>query len=194
VSRAALIEELRRKAVEDSEALWRDARAEAGNCRLEAAREIEDRRSAVAAQAAATALRLEEAAAAGAQREVREMLARATSALADRLHGLARVELARLHHAGAGGSFEALAAELPHRTWERVCVGPADLEVARRMFPQAEIVCDARIAGGMEAQDEAGRIRVSNTLETRLESAWPDILPGLVAEILTEGSSHQPVA
>lgn len=194
MSRAALIEELRRKAAEDSQALWRDAKAEAENCRLDAAREIEDRRSAVAAQAAATARRLEEAATAEAQRKVREMLAKAATALADRLHGLARVELARFREEGAGGLFEALASELPHRSWERVRVNPADLELARGIFPQAEVVCDAGIAGGMEAQAEAGRIRVSNTLETRLESAWPDILPGLVAEIFTEGPDHQPPA
>jgi vacuolar-type H+-ATPase subunit E/Vma4 len=46
----------------------------------------------------------------------------------------------------------------------------------------------------MEVEAEAGRIRVSNTLEARLATAWPDVLPGLIAKVLAESSSHQPVA
>jgi vacuolar-type H+-ATPase subunit E/Vma4 len=194
VSRAALIEDLRRKAAEDSEALWRDAKAEAEKCRLEAAREIEDRRARDSAQGAVTVRRLEEAAASRAQREAREILAKAATALAERLRGHARAELGRFRQEGADGLFEALATELPHRQWQRVSVNPADQQLARARFPQAEIVCNAGIAGGMVVEAEEGRIRVTNTLEARLETAWPDILPGLVEGILAETPDHRTAA
>lgn len=194
MSRVALIEDLRRKAAEDSEALWRDAKAEAEKYRLEAAREIEDRRSGDSARRAATARRLEEAAASLAQREAREILAKAATALADRLRALARAELERIRQQGADDLFEALASELPDRQWQRVHVNPADQQRARARFPRADVVCDAGIAGGMAVEAEDGRIRVSNTLEARLETAWPDILPGLVEGILAETADHRTAA
>jgi vacuolar-type H+-ATPase subunit E/Vma4 len=194
VSRAALIEDLRQKAAEDAEAVWRDAKSDAEKAKLDAARQIEEQRTSVSAEAAATARRLEEAAIAAADRKAREVLMTAAASLAERLRGLARAELARLRDEGAEALFAALAAELPPRRWQRVRVNPADLQFARTQFPKAEIESDASIAGGMAVEAEEGRIRVSNTLETRLDTAWPDILPGLVAGILQEYPGHRPPA
>jgi vacuolar-type H+-ATPase subunit E/Vma4 len=194
VSRAALIDDLRRKAAEDAEAVWRDAKAEAEKARLDAARQIEEQRASVAAEGAATARQLEEAATAEAERKAREIRMTASAALADRLRGLAGAELERIRQEGAARLFAALASELPVFRWERVRVHPADQQIAHAQFPEAEIECDAGIAGGMAVETEEGRIRVSNTLETRLETAWPDILPGLFADILEESPDHRPVA
>ena len=194
MSRAALIEDLRRKAAEDAEAVWRDAKAEAEKARLDAAREIEEQRTSVAAEVAATARRLEEAGTAEAERNAREIRMTAATTLANRLHGLARAELASFRQQGAERLFAALSAELPPVPWQRVRVSPADQPLARARFPEAVVECDASIAGGMAVEAEEGRIRVGNTLETRLESAWPDILPGLVADILEESPGHRPAA
>ena len=65
-------------------------------------------------------------------------------------------------------------------------VNPEDRTAARSLFPQAEVIADATIAGGLDVED--GPVRISNTLQSRLESAWPEILPGLMKEILEEVS------
>lgn len=194
MSRAALIEDLRRKAAEDAEAVWREARAEAERCRLDADRQVEEQRTVLAKQVAAAARQLEEAANVEAARKSRELLAAASAELGDRLHRLARAGLGRLREEGADRLFAALAAELPRRSWERVRVNPADRHRAQAWAPQAEVVCDAGVAGGLEVEAEEGRIRVSNTLDTRLDTAWPDILPGLVAGILAEHPNDRPAA
>jgi len=194
VSRAALLDDLRRKAAEDAEAVWRDAKAQAEKARFDAAREIEEQRTSVSAEVAAAARRVEEAATAEAERKAREIHVTAATALADRLHGLARAELGRFREQGAERLFAALVAELPPLRWQRVRVNPADQQLAHAQFPEARVECDASIAGGMAVEAEEGRIRVSNTLETRLDTAWPDILPGLIAGILQESPGHRPPA
>jgi len=191
VSRAGLIRTLRRGAAEETAALWRDTRAEADKLRLEAAHEIDAERLAAAQQAAATAQRIEQAATAAAEREARDIRMSARIALAERLHGLAIAELPNLRAQNPEKLFRALAAELPALAWQKVRVNPADETLARQHFPQARVECDTQISGGMETEAEGGRIRVNNTLEARLESAWPELLSGLIATILRETSNDQ---
>jgi vacuolar-type H+-ATPase subunit E/Vma4 len=82
--------------------------------------------------------------------------------------------------------FEALADEIPGRAWPRVRVNPADSDLARHRFPDAEILADDDIVAGLVVEDDDGRIRIDNTLETRLARAWPQILPGIVGEAMKE--------
>ncbi len=194
MSRSALVESLRTKAAEDVEAVWRDARAAADRYRLELAGELE-RQRAERLQASALAARLEdEAATAEAGRRARAIVAQASIGFADRLHGIALTELALLRNEDPDLLFEALAAGLPDLGWQVVRVNPADLARARQRFPRADVLCDGGISGGLEVDAEAGRIRVSNTLEARLATAWPDLLPRLIETILKEASAHRPAA
>ena len=190
MGRQALIEDLRRKAAADAEAVWRSARAEAEQWRLDAAREIEARRVEKTREAAEAARRQEEAALADAERRSREVRATTTAALAERLHGIARDVLRGLGQEGGRHLFQSLADELPPREWQSVHVGPQDLVFARERFPRAQIVCDDSISGGLAVAAEEGRILVRNTLEARLRAAWPDLLPGLVAEVLRESGDR----
>ena len=194
MSRVALLESLRRQAAEDGEAIWRDARDSAEKYRLEMEKVLEQQRAQNLQVAAAAAQRLEAEATAQARHRAREIRTNAAIALAERLHRLALAELPRLRSAGAGTLFVALAGELPRREWQRVRVNPSEKGLAREQFPRAEVVGDEAIAGGMEVQAEEGRIRVSNTLETRLATAWPDMLPGLMATLLTEPRDQQSAA
>jgi len=100
----------------------------------------------------------------------------------------------RLRKAGAEAGFAALAAELPASEWRRLRVNPADESAARRLFPMAEVEGEPTIAGGLRAEADGGRIAVDNSLEARLETAWPDLLPGLIRSIDTESSDHRPAA
>lgn len=166
-------------------------RAEADKLRLEAAREIDAERLAIAQQAAATTQRIEQAATAAAEREARNIRMNAAIALAERLHDLALGELPSLRVQNAETLFSSLAAELPALGWQKVRVNPADETLARQRFPQAHVECDTQISGGMETEAEGGRIRVNNTLEARLKTVWPELLSGLIATILPEASHGQ---
>jgi V/A-type H+-transporting ATPase subunit E len=194
MGRAALIESLHSRATEDVEALWSDVRAQAEAYRLELARALEQQRLREADAAAALARKLQDDAAVEARHRAREIRAQTALALADRLHRLAVAELPNLRDASGPELFQALAGELPQRDWQRVRVNPADREVACAWFPAAEVVCDPAICGGLEVEADAGRIRVSNTLETRLESAWPDLLPNLVNDLFTKSNAQRTAA
>ena len=89
--------------------------------------------------------------------------------------------------------FSRLVAELPPLSWEKVYVNPSDLALARDLFPDAEVVADGDISGGLEALAENGSIRVINTMEKRLERAWLTILPAIVQDI-REMADDRPAA
>jgi len=194
VTREGLIEALRRKAAEDAEGLRREAQAKADALRLEAERSVADERRTIAAESGAAIRRLTSTARAAAERAARDYRIAERSALAARLYALARAALPGLREAGAEAGFAALAAELPALEWRELHVNPADAPAARRLFPKADVQCEPTIAGGLRAEAHGGRISVDNTFEARLETAWPDLLPGLIRSIDTESSDHRPAA
>ena len=181
-----LIEELRAKAGEETLALWEKAEADAQDYRAGRQRAVEEQRTHAAQELAVRAADFERAAKREAEQTARKELAAAKAALADRLHTLAVKTLVSVRDHDYPVRFSALAAELPSRKWQRVIVNPADRSMAQMLFPQATVATDPRIAGGMEVETEAGRVRVSNTLESRLEAAWPELLTALMNDILEE--------
>jgi V/A-type H+-transporting ATPase subunit E len=191
MGRAALIESLRSRATEDVEALWSDARARVEEYRHELAHALEQQRLRETESAAALARKLQDDAIVEARQRARAIRAQAALVLADRLHRLAVTELPNLRDASGPELFQALAGELPQRDWQRVRVNPIDREAACARFPAAEVVCDPAICGGLEVAADAGRIRVSNTLETRLESAWPDLLPNLINDLFAKSNAQR---
>lgn len=194
MARSALIESLRSQAARDVQAVWDAARAEVRRRQgeFEQAREAERRRldAELAAEIGAIESRVE----AEAARRAREAAAALAVALADRLLALARAELPGLVAAARGEVFEALARELPPCRWECARVNPADAEFAARHFTGASIETDRAISGGMDVAYDGGRVAVDNTLETRLEIAWPDLLTALLAELPECGRDHGPAA
>jgi vacuolar-type H+-ATPase subunit E/Vma4 len=186
MGREALLESLRGKAAADREAVWRDARAAADAYRAELARVAEAERAKYAQAAASLTRRMESETVTESRRRAREARAKAALALAERCRRLAAAELPRLREEFGDALFPALAAELPAFEWQRVQVNPADVDRARSSFPAAQVAGDAAISGGMTVDAAEGRIQVSNTLETRLAMAWPDILPALIGTLLPE--------
>jgi len=186
VPHPALTDSLRRKAEDDTERVWQEARAEAEKCRGEATRAVATQQAEAEAAIAAATREFTHAAVVEAEREARKIRMAMTTALADRLHTLARAALPQFRDGSYGELFAALATELPSRQWQRVTINPADQSLAQVCFPQAQVVCDPHIDGGMDVAAEEDRIRISNTLETRLEAAWPDLLPDLMRTIFQE--------
>ena len=188
-----LIEALRGAAEEKAAAIRDAARADVERYRAQVADETVALRARTAEEAAIESRELVSTAAAEAGGEASGIVLAARAALAERLYRLAREALPRCRDECYEATFEALADELPRRAWPRVRVTPADRAVARQGLPDAEIVPDAAIVAGLMVEDGDGRIRVDNTLEKRLERAWPQLLPGIVNEIL-EDSDHRPAA
>ena len=194
MTQPALIESLRRQADSDAAAVWAGAHADAERHRDKCAAALVQERGRLEAELEVELQRCESDAALEAQRRARELRAAAAIEVADRLLVLARAELPRLRQAEPDRLFDALAQELPPLPWQRVRVNPDDVALARRCCPAAEVTGDPGISGGMELECEDGRLRVSNTLETRLATAWPDLLPGLVAALARDRHGHGPAA
>ncbi len=180
---AALIEELRRQAATEKQAIWQAAEAEAAAYRVAAEQRWARERATLEEQQRAASVTRARAIRLAAEQEGRQAKAEAEMALAERLYQLARRVMPVLQDEVRGEMFVRLARELPERPWARVHVNPSDLAWAREFFPLAEVVADGDITGGVEALDRQGGLRVINTLEKRLERGWPLILPTIFAEL-----------
>ena len=108
---------------------------------------------------------------------------RAEHELALRLRERATACLELLRDEGYGELFRELVQELPACAWATVRVNPVDRELATDCFPNAAIVTDPTITGGLVAASADDSLTVVNTLESRLERCWPDLLPGLMTEL-----------
>jgi V/A-type H+-transporting ATPase subunit E len=190
VGRSALIDSLRAKAAEDAEAAWAAARREAEKHRAALAAALEQARTQRTQAANADARRLEQERLAAARHRARQLHMQAAVGLAVQLRKAAQAELPALGGQGGERLFAALAAELPEGRWETVRVRPADAGLAQARFPGAELQRDEAVSGGLAVTAEGGRLRLVNTLEARLDAAWPDLLPGLVAAILATPEGH----
>jgi len=112
--------------------------------------------------------------------------AEAETRLAERLYALAQKELVWLREQCGDRLLSACAKELPQVEWRQLRVSEKEIELARTLFPEAEIAGDNSISGGLVAESVDGRITVINTLEKRLERAWPRILPRFIRVLLED--------
>lgn|SRR5574341_14409 len=185
-----LIESLRQARDEKVIAIWDEAEREADRIKAEALlkaeqvrADFERRRAAAAGEKAARAL-------SDASSAARTHRLNAEKELSDRLFSLAAASLAVLRRPDERSMFAALAAELPPFSWKTVRVNPGDAALAKELFPGAEIVPENTITGGMDVMTGAGKVRVVNTLEKRLERAWPEVLPEMIRDVYEELSKR----
>lgn len=115
-----------------------------------------------------------------AERQAALIRLEAEKVLAGRLYTLAHATLPQLRDDRYGELFTALVEELLPCRWETVRVNPTDSELAEASFPGAAVETDNGITGGMEVIAEGRKVRIDNTLEKRLERAWPELLPRLL--------------
>lgn len=106
--------------------------------------------------------------------------------LADRLYELAQKELPWLREQCGSSLLETCARDLPRTEWRKLRVHASQVDLARKLFPKAEIEGDDTISGGLVAESADGRIMVINTLEKRLERSWPRILPDFLRTLRKE--------
>ncbi len=182
-----LIERLNSEADERARAIREEAESEAVRIREEADRKAESlalkyRAREAAAREKAGRMTQE------AEREAWSARQEAEEALAARLRKIAFSSLSGLRGQDYEKVFKALADEMPELDWKTVRVNPTDGDLASETFPGADVKGDGSISGGMETASEGGKVRVVNTFEKRLERAWDEILPGLLAEVHEEHS------
>jgi hypothetical protein len=186
MAHAALIDAVQLRAAAAVAAIWADARAEAARCREAADRLIAQQREQHDSRLRAVTASARQAATAAAVGRSRVIRNHARTAVADRARAVAIASLPGLRDAAYPGWFGALAGELPVREWQRVTVNPADVALARLQFPGCEVAADAAISGGLIAEDAA--LRITNTFERRLDASWPELLPGVMTDVL---NAHQ---
>lgn len=186
MSSKELIESLRRSGDEKIRLLRQEAEQEAEAFQAAASqrmtelrRQYEDRLAAATGEETVHAL-------AEAGNKARAIRLSVEQQLSERLMSISRTLLQQVRNNGYPAVFEKMAAELPSLAWNLVRVHPADVGLARKYFPDAEIIPVESFAGGMDVAIRDGTIRVINTLEKRLERAWNDLLPLMVRDVYRE--------
>ena len=183
-----LIEALRASGDEKVKAIRSDAEREAARIRAEAAQRVEAVRAGHARKRAAAAAAHAERLLSEANGTARRIRLDADHALSARLYGIARASLPRLRNAGYRDVFVSFAGELPRFIWKTVRVRPEDADLAKQLFPDAEIVGDNGITGGLEAVSEGQQVRVVNTFEKRLERLWEELLPDVMKDLAEQAT------
>jgi len=189
-----LVAALRKAAEQEAAAAWETVKNRARELEARAERETQAAQAATREEIARYARSTREAAITAGEREATAIRMAAGVAVAERARELAARSLGRLRKDGYPGLFADLAAEIPPGPWARLRINVADQELARARFPDAEVLVDDSISGGIEVESGDGRIRISNTLEKRLERAWPGIVTDLVRDLWEDTDHHQPAA
>jgi vacuolar-type H+-ATPase subunit E/Vma4 len=179
---AELLAALRRKEEEQAAALREATAAQEAAVRADLVARCEELREEFERRRDTACAQRRHAIVAEAEREAALVRLRAEYELFLRLRERAGVCLARLYRAGEG-LLAQLAEELPAAAWATIRVAPADILPARSLFPGTEVLADPAITGGVAASTADRSLTVVNTLESRLEKGWPDLLPRLVSEV-----------
>ncbi len=192
MSSRELIDSLKRSGEEKIQILRQEAEQQAEAVRTAASAKLEelrrryaDRLSAASGEEAARAL-------AEAGNRARALRLEAEKVLSERLLSAARSAMPQLRNGAYPSLFEKMVLELPALDWSLVRVNPADVSLAKKYFPEAEIIPVETISGGVDVTIRDGTIRVINTLEKRLERAWNELLPPMVKDVYREISDGAP--
>ncbi len=178
-----LIEALRREGDEKARAIWQEAEADAEKIRADASERIKRMQEEYSLMQSSTIKDQIEPILSEARQKADAIRLAAEKDMSVRLYHLTVSILNNLRDEGYSDVFFSLVKELPFCKWEMVKVNPEDEKIAKEYFPEAQIIADSSITGGLEVQAKDRKIRISNTFEKRLERAWMEILPGLMRDI-----------
>lgn len=186
MSSRELIESLKLAGEEKVRLIKQEAEQEAKALQVATAGKVEELRKHYAEKLASTEGEEALRALAEATSRARTVRLGAEKALSERLYSIACSSLHLVRDNGYPAVFEKLVLELPPFPWKLVRVNPADVDMARKYFPGAEIIPVENITGGVDASSTGNTVRVINTLEKRLERAWNEILPLMVKDVYRE--------
>lgn len=190
-----MIESLRRVGEESIRVLRQQAEKEATELQAAAVQKLGDLRKQHADQLSVVCGEESRRALAEGASRARVFRLAAEQTLSDSLYSIARFSLRQLRDDRYPAVFEKLVKELPQLSWKVVRVNAADVDLAKRFFPDADISPVSHIAGGVDVSIDDGTIRVINTFEKRLERAWAELLPQMVGDVyreVSDGTSPEP--
>ncbi|MDH3328797.1 MAG: hypothetical protein OEM01_06145 [Desulfobulbaceae bacterium] len=186
MSQDILIRDLRQKSSDRISEMWREAEGKAESLRIEQEeafallKEEDDVRLQEIERSVAAPIIF------SAEKKALLVVDEALRKLSERLYALAHNMLPYVRQNEYEKFFAGLVEELPPFEWETVTVNVLDEELAQSYFPGAEIIINSSLSGGFITSGDNDRYRVINTLERRLEKAWPFIIPALLKELVGE--------
>jgi V/A-type H+-transporting ATPase subunit E len=183
MGRKELIAALNREAEERVRVIRREAETRAAEMRSGTKERLARLREEVDMACAMRVAEEERAKLREAEEEAMDIRLGAERKLSERLFQVATALLSSLREENYRETFRALAAELPEHAWETVTTAPGDETLAREVFPEAHVVSSESIVGGLCVEAEQGKVRVTNTLEKRLERAWEEMLPEVLQDV-----------
>lgn len=184
-----LIDALRTEGDEKVSAIWLAAEDEVRRIREEAIETIEKTREEYnSIHSSLIKEKMEDILSEAANRE-KTIRGSAEKGMSEHLHGIAVKSLRHLRNEGYGNIFDTLVQELPPQKWKSIRISPEDGKIARKYFPDSDVLTDDQISGGLEVTGIDGMIRIVNTFEKRLERAWMELIPELIKEIHCKFSS-----
>ncbi len=184
MSQEILVQDLRRKSRDRIQEMWREAESRAAVIRAEKDKEFEqlnaeEKGRLKEVERTVTAPLILEA-----EKEALLILDEAMRKLSGRLYSQVLKKLSQARLENYENIFCDLVNELPPFEWETITVNDGDAELALQHFPGVELRTDPDMAGGFVLSGDKGKYQVINTLEHRLEKAWPFVLPVFLKEVV----------
>ncbi|HXX56712.1 MAG TPA: V-type ATP synthase subunit E [Thermodesulfovibrionales bacterium] len=177
-----LIDSLHKEGEEKARSILNEAEVEAANIRQDASKKTGEMEQHYTRDLAAAVKEETEAILSEAGKKARMVLLAAEKELSDRLYKIAMKSLPLLREKRYPDLFVALYKELPQHQWRAVRVHPEDKGLAETCLPDAEVISDNSISGGLDVMTADERIRVTNTFDKRLACLWIEMLPGLMRD------------
>lgn len=178
-----LLADIQKKGDEQVRGIWQKAEHEVYELRTQAAQKIDEEKSSLRQKETSACDEERLSVLISADKNANQLLINAEQQLAEKLYALAQTSLQILRDRDNETVFTALADELPDCAWDEVVVHPDDRKQAETMFTKTKITTDVSISGGLQAIGNHGTILINNTLEKRLERAWPVLLPHLINHV-----------
>lgn len=181
-----LIASLKKEADENVRSIWGETDVEIQRLTEEASRRIKELKEDYAKTLERSIKEIQEKIISEARYKSRQIRLKVEHTLSERLFNLALSSTETLRENNYEEVFSMLVKELPEFKWKEIRVNPKDIDIARKYFPDAEIIQDETITGGFKAIRIDGRMSVINTFKKRLEKAWDEVMPLIIKDIYKE--------
>lgn len=178
-----LLVDLQKKGDEQVREIWQKAEAEVNESKAHASQKLEEENNSLKHKEASACDEERMSVLINASKNANQILINAEQQLAERLYALAQKAVNMLRDQEYASVFTALAGELPDCLWDEIIVHPDDRKQAETVFKKTGITMDKNISGGLKAIGNHKTFFINNTLEKRLERAWPVLLPQLIKQV-----------
>jgi len=189
MSHSTLIDNLRAKGEEEILAIRREAGEELEKLQAEATAPVKEEECQCRFSADRAGEDVRRKMTVAARRRAANIATRAEQELNERLYVMARRCLQEIAGENRSEIFTRLAREIPPGEWQSITVHPDDESLVEELYPEAEIIPDDQIIGGLIASGPDGAVTVDNTLVKRLQRLWPKLAPEILRDLVDNEKS-----